>query len=538
MKQTNGLTPRGSQVRELLEAYQGVLDTTRGLPLAPRVLWRHGDRGGLGRIHYLPRPRWLLRYFVVSHIDRVLASLSRRYSARAALGSAPDSDQRDREAVREFQQSLPPTRHKIYLILLIVATVLLGRPIVDRVVTIVLNMTELNDSSLAGSPELRQQVRETVERLSGALTPDFTTVNEALRALLNGGLKQVALVLLGLALSLYVVLRPFVPAFRLKRMLFNLAPESKERRRSASARWSVPQTTGIYERERTLFKELGGQALREFPFDLAVPALAMLAPLVLGGLFVRLGYVDPIVEDRPIDLGIGVWLFIVALLRLGWLYQTWRRRQGGHKGPCMPFEVRIRRSRALAEVKTPLSVAILALLVSSLFLLFAIMGRDRNPEIPVYETVLTVFMGTLIWSLPFSLPWWYRLNRELRDLDKSYGMQSFGRKPSIPLLMMTVGWLAILPPFISVFRTGRCIQRAQARADLPKTLRSPWMLAPGLFLFPFLFAYLQHELNKVWAIEGELLDPWTARVFSEHEVYREHAMAPSLVGSTTELAGG
>jgi hypothetical protein len=307
----------------------------------------------LGRIHYLPRPRWLLRYFVVSHIDRVLASLSRRYSARAALGSAPDSDQRDREAVREFQQSLPPTRHKIYLILLIVATVLLGRPIVDRVVTIVLNMTELNDSSLAGSPELRQQVRETVERLSGALTPDFTTVNEALRALLNGGLKQVALVLLGLALSLYVVLRPFVPAFRLKRMLFNLAPESKERRRSASARWSVPQTTGIYERERTLFKELGGQALREFPFDLAVPALAMLAPLVLGGLFVRLGYVDPIVEDRPIDLGIGVWLFIVALLRLGWLYQTWRRRQGGHKGPCMPFEVRIRRSRALAEVKTP-----------------------------------------------------------------------------------------------------------------------------------------------------------------------------------------
>jgi hypothetical protein len=173
MKQTNGLTPRRSQVGELLGAYQGVLDTSRDLPLAPMVLWRHGDRGGLGRIHYLFRPRWLLRYFMVSHIDRVLVSLSRHYSARAALGSAPDSDERDREAVREFQQSLPPIRHKIYLILLIVATVLLGRPIVDRVVTIVLNMTQLNDSSLAGSPDLRRQVRDTVERLSGALTPDL-----------------------------------------------------------------------------------------------------------------------------------------------------------------------------------------------------------------------------------------------------------------------------------------------------------------------------------------------------------------------------
>jgi hypothetical protein len=361
-------------------------------------------------------------------------------------------------------------------------------------------------------------------------------VNEALRALLNGGLKQVALVLLGLALSLYVVLRPFVPAFRLKRMMFNLAPEPEGRRRSATARWSVQQTTGIYERERALFKELGGRAPREFPFDLVVPALAMLAPLVLGVLFVRLGYVDLVVEDRPADLGVGVWVFVVALLRLGWLYQTWRRRQGGRKGPYVPFQVRIRGGRALAEVKSPLSVAVLTLLVSSLFLLFAVLGRDPDSELSV--TVLTVFVGTFMWSLPFSLPWWYRINRELRDLDQSYRMQSLGRQPSISLLMMTVGWIAILPPFISIFRTGRCIQRAQARAGQPKTLRSPWMLAPGLLLYPFLFAYLQHELNKVWAIEGKPLDPWSARVFSEREVHQEHAMAPLLVGRTTELAGG
>ncbi len=35
------------------------------------------------------------------------------------------------------------------------------------------------------------------------------------------------------------------------------------------------------------------------------------------------------------------------------------------------------------------------------------------------------------------------------------------------------------------------------------------MLTPGLVLYPFLIAYLQHELNKVWAVEGEPLDPWS-----------------------------
>jgi hypothetical protein len=76
------------------------------------VLWRHG-----GRLHYLPRPRWLLRYFVVRHVGRMLASLSRRYSARAALGWGADAEQQDREAVREFQQSLPPTRQNTYFVL-------------------------------------------------------------------------------------------------------------------------------------------------------------------------------------------------------------------------------------------------------------------------------------------------------------------------------------------------------------------------------------------------------------------------------------
>lgn len=501
---------RDQQVGELLRAYQGVLDTVRDLPPIPMVLWRHGYRGGLGRLHYLPRLRWLLRFFVVRHIDRALASLGRRYSARAALRLMADSEQRDREAVREFQQSLPPIRLKTYLTLLTVATIILGRPIVDRVASFVLNIAELGHSrSLAGIPDLRRQVRDSVEKLGAALTPDFTSVNEALKALLNGGLKQMALVMLGLALSLYVVLRPFVPAFRLKRMLFNLAPEPERRRRSATARWSVPQTIGIYERERMLFEGLGWRAPREFPFDLVVLALVMLAPMVLGGLWIRLSSIDQVKANRAMDLEFGAWLLVLALLRLGWLYRTWRRRQSSGHVMYMPFGARIRCSRAVAKVESPLFVGARASLAFLFFFLFIRMGNPSSRYTLLTDISIAIvyaFFGAML----VSLPWWYRIHRELRDLDQSYDTSEFGRRPVLSLLMMTIGWLVVLPPFISIFRLGRCVQRAQARAGHAMTLRSPWILAPGLLFCPILFAYLQHELNKIWSIEGEPLDAWAA----------------------------
>jgi hypothetical protein len=550
LQQANGWTPRGSQVCELLGAYQGILDAIGDLPLVPMVLWRHADRGGLGRLRYLPRPRWLLRFFVVRHVGRALAGLSRRYSARAALGSTADAEQQDREAVREFQQSLPPTRPRIYFTLLVVATIVLGRPIIDRVVTWGLELPQAG--GLGRSRELLERARVTVEKLGAALSADFTSVNQALDALLNGGLLQVAVVTLGLALSLYVVLRPFVPAFRLKRMLFNLAPEPEGHHRSAAAPWSVSQATGIYERERRLFEELGGRAPREFPFDLVVPALVVLVPLAWGGLSVRSGLIAPLVWDRVVFLGVAALLLIPALVRLSWLYQTWQRRQAGRSGPYMPFEVRLRGGSAVAKVERPFGVRIL---VFFLFLLggYTLYASDR--VFTVSEVLVAGFVFAWGLSLPVSYLWWYRVKRELRDLDRSYGTRESGYRLVLSRVMATVGWLVTAVAFLAgstatvmtallvlapVFiRTGRRIRRAQARAGQPETVRSAWMLAPGLLLHPLVVAYLQHELNKVWAVEGEPLDPWSAEASTEAKCStRTTPWLRALPARTTQLPEG
>jgi hypothetical protein len=68
-------TPPASQVRGLLTRYQDVLDTVDSLRWVPMVLWKHR-----GRLHYLPRAKWPVRYFVLRHIRRALTELNRRYS--------------------------------------------------------------------------------------------------------------------------------------------------------------------------------------------------------------------------------------------------------------------------------------------------------------------------------------------------------------------------------------------------------------------------------------------------------------------------
>jgi cytochrome b len=502
-------TPHGSQVRELLAVYQEVLDGIDDLPPVPMVLRKHR-----GRLHYRPRTKWPVRYFVVRHLQRTLASLTRRYSARAALGQQADGEQQDREAVREFQQSLPPDRQKIYVLLLIAAIFILF----GRVITWLVDAYETKSQ---GNSQI-QQLKDAGTKIVGALNADARAMNDAVNAVASSRPLGWCLFTLGVMLSAYVVLRPLMPAFRLKRMIFNLAPEPDGRHRSAVARWSVSQATGLYECERRVFAELGVRPPPEFPHDLAVSALAMVLPLIYCGLFFQMGVqflelttsssssADHLLNpDRMIGFeGFGFTILLLALIlvRLGWLCRTWRRRRLHRTGPYMPYEVRIRSGRAVANVANPIGWRLLVFLS----ILSLILATGAAFPIPIFITfVFSVSYSALVYFF-LSLPWWNRINRELRDLDRSYDSKQASSHPLGSLLMMALGWPILLPPFIAVFRIVRHIQRAQARAAGPVRMWSPWILTPGLLFPPVLFAYLQHELNKVWAVEGEPLDPWAA----------------------------
>ena len=66
---------------------------------------------------------------------------------------------------------------------------------------------------------------------------------------------------------------------------------------------------------------------------------------------------------------------------------------------------------------------------------------------------------------------------------------------------MLVGWIIIVPPFVSMYKTGTRIAQMQRAAGLDVTCNG-WI---GLILSFFLglsSLYYQHELNRIWKDYG------------------------------------
>ncbi len=111
-----------------------------------------------------------------------------------------------------------------------------------------------------------------MNKIGGVVSPTPNSVGDALSALEAAGIKSALIVVVGCALTLYALLRLLTPAFRLKRMLFNLYPSVEHYKASTTARWHVSHSTGVYELEAAHFRALGITPKSEFPVDLAALA--------------------------------------------------------------------------------------------------------------------------------------------------------------------------------------------------------------------------------------------------------------------------
>ena len=98
--------------------------------------------------------------------------------------------------------------------------------------------------------------------------------------------------------------------------------------------------------------------------------------------------------------------------------------------------------------------------------------------------------------------WYYKVNRELRDLGRAVGAEHrLGSSPGTSLLAITVGWLIIVPPFVSFYKTFRRIEAAQevtGTTERVSVVLGFVLYLFGLLLFPVEVIYAQSELNRVW----------------------------------------
>jgi Domain of unknown function (DUF4234) len=106
-----------------------------------------------------------------------------------------------------------------------------------------------------------------------------------------------------------------------------------------------------------------------------------------------------------------------------------------------------------------------------------------------------VFVLAIVTLGIYYLVWYYKVNRELRDAS------GIDVSPGVALIAITFGWLIIVPPFISWYRTFQRIQEAQRLAQV-KSEASPILgfilYVIAVYFLPVELLYAQDELNKLW----------------------------------------
>jgi hypothetical protein len=129
-------------------------------------------------------------------------------------------------------------------------------------------------------------------------------------------------------------------------------------------------------------------------------------------------------------------------------------------------------------------------------------AKLRDEGLVVLWTVLTLGIWTLVW--------YYRINREMRDFGRSHGDERLANSnPVLSILAVTLGVLLLVPPLVSYWKTTGRIRRMQGLCNVPLT--QGWVIALlwlfGFFALAAIPPYVQSGLNQVWKLYPAADDP-------------------------------
>jgi len=139
-----------------------------------------------------------------------------------------------------------------------------------------------------------------------------------------------------------------------------------------------------------------------------------------------------------------------------------------------------------------------------------------GPETAKIRNVIGVPALMVVTLGIYSWVWWYKINREMRDLGAKHDRPDLGTNPALSVIAITFGVLLIVPPFFSIAGTYKRAKRAQQLVGVEEFQQAnPWIYLLGILFFSlFAYGYLQNELNKVWQIDGGGQSPAAAAVFT------------------------
>lgn len=109
------------------------------------------------------------------------------------------------------------------------------------------------------------------------------------------------------------------------------------------------------------------------------------------------------------------------------------------------------------------------------------------------RNIFAVWIGLPFITLGiYTFVWYYKINNEARRFLRDPSI-----RPALSVLAILFGWIIIVPPFVSTYRTAGRVRRMQEQVGLT-TFISPVLATVLLVVFNLHRLYLQNELNRVW----------------------------------------
>jgi hypothetical protein len=403
------------EVRRLLIGYGVALDAADSLPALVRVASRPRRWRAFDRFRCLPRPTVGTSSMVTYHVRRSTAALVRRYARMAATRGLTDEEAQASKLVKTFHASLSDLRWKLIVPGGLIAVFIAIQIILPRVIKFVTGVVQ-GARHGQGGPNAEQVHALAESVIAGWAEPTAGSFIDVFAQFDKAGPTEWLTFAAAILAAAYLVVRPLSPAFRIKRIIFNLAPTGHVDLGHTTTTWNVARSLGLYQLERTTFARLGARAPREIDFDLwisAVPA-AVLARLLWTGN-------TSLLSNTPAVFG-GILVFCAGLVgaRIAWLVQTGKARRRVVSPADPPAGFRMSAADGVVEARSVVETAALGL--------------------------------AWFWCLGYVLPSlvWVRLVRERRDLERArhHVVGASTRLPS-PQVWSALGsamLLSLVPP--------------------------------------------------------------------------------------------
>ena len=115
-------------------------------------------------------------------------------------------------------------------------------------------------------------------------------------------------------------------------------------------------------------------------------------------------------------------------------------------------------------------------------------GKIRNPLAPALLPFVTFGI--------YALVWYYKINKEMAEMGKARNTDELGTSPGTSLLAVLVGWVIIVPPFLSFYNTWKrkCAAEAMTGQD---GMEAGLGFLLSILIGPVGHYILQRDLNDV-----------------------------------------